>query len=111
MQPLKPGMLAMVIGLKKDAQLNGTCVTLVELVNPNQNFTIPGSEYVSRMHRDWAPSWVCVGKLPKRIPSPVGGWGLFKPENLMPLEDDDHHFWGDTGIYNDAPGFIRSTVK
>lgn len=111
MQSLKSGMLAMVVGLKKDDRLNGVCVTLVELVGPGQDFSIPGSEHQARMHPDWAPCWVCTGQLPKRIPSPVGGWGLFKPENLMPLEDDDHHFWDDTGIYNGASRIYVDMVK
>ena len=105
MNTLKPGMLAMVVGLKKDPHLNGQCVVLVELVNPGQDFIIPNTMYSNHLHSKYPASWVCTGELPKRVPSPVGGWGLFKPENLMPLEDGNHHFWDDAGIY--TPQSIR----
>lgn len=99
MKTLKPGMLAMVVGLKQDTDLNGMCVALVELVEPGREFIVPNTQYYSRMSTKWPTCWVCTGDLPKRISSMVAGWGLFKPENLMPLEDDNHHFWDDAGIY------------
>lgn len=104
MRPLKPGMLAMVIGLKNNPELNGRCVKLIQLVEPDESFVMPVAPFEVRRYGKNNPSgWVCTGDIPKRLNSIVGGWGIFGPQNLMPLEDDDHHFWDDVGIYNNVP--------
>lgn len=104
MQPLKPGMLAMIVGLKKNTKLNGRCVKLIQPVEPGESFAIPIAPFEVRRYSKNNPSgWVCTGDIPKHLTSIVGGWGVFKPQNLIPLEDDGHQFWDDAGIYNNAP--------
>lgn len=104
MQPLKPGMLAMIVGLKKNTKLNGRCVKLIQPVEPGESFAIPIAPFEVRRYSKNNPSgWVCTGDIPKHLTSIVGGWGIFKPQNLIPLEDDGHQFWDDVGIYSNVP--------
>lgn len=85
MRPLKPGMLAMIVGLKKNTKLNGRCVKLIQPVEPGESFAIPIAPFEVRRYSKNNPSgWVCTGDIPKHLTSIVGGWGIFKPQNLYP---------------------------
>lgn len=86
MSELKVGGLALVIGLKDFAHLNGKCVHLYLNVNQGEVFKSPVSEQLF-MNGANTKSWIATGD----ITNSTGeyGWGKFSPKNLLPIDGDD----------------------
>lgn len=94
---LKAGGLALVIASDDKADI-GKCVKLIQRVQDGGEYTAPnGIRCLNRPGHGVV--WVVSGDL--RIECYGGqnfsGWAVFKPENLLPIDGDDHFLSSTTG--------------
>lgn len=85
---LKAGGLALVVK-STDTEDVGKCVTLVQLVQPGEEFTSPGGQYC-RVPEHNKPRWLVSGDVivTMRGETQFHGWATFPPENLLPIDGD-----------------------
>lgn len=84
---LKAGDLALVVR-SSDACEVGKCVTLVQLVNPGQEYNAPDGTACYHNPK-WQPAWLVSGDVRPGGQRPwLHGWAVFPPRSLMPIDGD-----------------------
>ena len=85
MSELRAGGMALIIGLKTYAELNGHSVLLEKMVSPGEVFTSPcGRGCMSGAQEE---SWIVTGNVYSS--NGFKGWCQLAPKNLMPIDGED----------------------
>ena len=87
MSGLRAGGRAVIIKAYTYRELVGREVELVKIVNDGDIFRSPLTNHLFR-NGQGRYGWLCLGEMPNKL-SNEDGWGLFGPEQLMPLDGGD----------------------
>lgn len=104
---LKSGGLALVVR-STDLHEVGRTVTLLRLVNPDEEFTAPDG--VLCWWRECNPAaWLVAGEVQSNMPGGqvFYGWAVFPPTHLMPLDGDEGQFWAEL-IHQNKPAELTA---
>lgn len=85
MSELRAGGLAIIIGLKTFAELNGKSVLLEKMVSPGEIFTAPCGKRCRSVEK--IKTWIVIGNVYSS--NGFQGWCQLDPKNLIPIDGED----------------------